>query len=234
MAAGATGLASSRLARLARRPREENGAPRSAAELCELCGTPIPAEHRHLLDLEARRLRCACRACSLLFDRPAAAKGKLRLIGDRRLRLADFTLDDVVWARLRIPVEMAFFFRDSRQDRVVAFYPSPMGPTESLLALEAWRELEAENPILGEMTPDVEALLVNRAHGARAAYLVPIDECYALTGLIRTRWRGLSGGSEVWEQIEGFFADLDRRAKSRGSVREASDPAAARAAAEGR
>ena len=63
------------------------------------------------------------------------------------------------------------------------------------------------------MEPDVEALLVNRARGARDHWLVPIDECYELVGLIRTRWRGLTGGKEVWEEIGRFFEALDRRAR---------------------
>jgi hypothetical protein len=210
-------LASSRLGRLARRPpasEAEVGAARE--ERCELCGEPIPAEHRHVLDVEAGELRCACRACSLLFDRAAAAEGRLRLVGDRRLRLLDFELTDLAWEQLRIPVEMAFFFFSSSEQRVMAFYPSPMGPTESLLGLEAWEELERANPVLREMKPDVEALLVNRAKGQRAYYLVPIDECYALVGLIRTRWKGLSGGTELWEEIGRFFDHLDRRSKARG------------------
>jgi len=36
-------------------------------EVCELCGEAIPAEHRHLVDLRARTLLCACRGCFLLF-----------------------------------------------------------------------------------------------------------------------------------------------------------------------
>jgi hypothetical protein len=42
---------------------------------------------------------------------------------------------------------------------------------------------------------------------------VPIDECYALVGLIRTRWRGLTGGTEVWKELGGFFEQLDRRSR---------------------
>jgi hypothetical protein len=108
---------------------------------------------------------------------------------------------------------MAFFFRSSREERVMAYYPSPMGPTESQLRLDAWRELEAANPVLGTLEPDVEALLVNRARGARDYLIVPIDDCYALVGVIRTGWRGLTGGKEVWERIGSFFEDLNRRAK---------------------
>jgi len=205
-------LASPRLARLVR-AGEEPAAEPGADEQCELCGLPIAPEHRHLLDLERRTLLCACRACSLLFDRASASGGHYRLVGDRRLRLEDFALPDEVWERLRIPVDMAFFFHNSGTGRLVAFYPSPMGATESRLDLGAWEELERSNPILGEMEPDVEALLVNHARGARSDWLVPIDDCYRLVAVIRTRWRGFSGGKEVWLEIDRFFAELDARAR---------------------
>jgi hypothetical protein len=203
-------LASPRLRRLAQGSTERAAA---AEERCELCSELIPSGHRHLLDLETRELMCACRACTLLFDRSAAGGGHFRLVPDRRLRLADFELSDLTWEQLRIPVEMAFFFQSSKDNRVMAFYPSPMGPTESLLGLEAWLQIERANPILEGMEPDVEALLVNRARGAREQWLVPIDDCYALVGVIRTRWKGLSGGKEVWGEIDRFFEDLDRHSR---------------------
>jgi hypothetical protein len=182
-------------------------------ERCELCGEPLPAEHRHLLDLESRRLLCACRACSMLLHRRAAGGGHYRLIPDRRLRLDDFELDEVAWEQLRIPVEMAFFFFSSAAKRVVAFYPSPMGATESRLELTAWEQLQRANPALGTIEHDVEALLVNRARGRRGEWIVPVDDCYRLVAVIRTRWRGFTGGKEVWTEIERFFEELDRRAR---------------------
>lgn len=206
-------LAASRLRRLAqRRPQRDE----TARERCELCGQAIGPDHRHLLDTSSRELRCTCRPCSLLFDREAASQGHYRLVPDRRLRLDDFELSDLAWEELRLPVEMAFFFRSSAEDRVMAFYPSPMGPTESLLALDAWSRLEGDNPVLRSMRSDVEALLVNRVRGARQQWLVPIDDCYRLVGLIRTRWRGLTGGREVWEALGRFFADLDAQARPAG------------------
>jgi hypothetical protein len=48
---------------------------------------------------------------------------------------------------------------------------------------------------------------VNRARGAHEHFLVPIEDCYRLVALIRTHWRGLSGGSEVWDEIERFFSE---------------------------
>ena len=198
-----------KLMRLARQATEE---AEQQLEHCDLCGEAIPPRHRHLLDLSTRELMCACQACRLLFERPAAGGGgaHYRLVPDRRLELEDFVMDDLAWARLRIPVDMAFFFHSSQAGRVQAYYPGPMGATESLLELDAWEDLVRDNPVLETLEPDVEALLVNRARGARLHFVVPIEDCYRLAGLIRTRWRGLSGGEEVWKEIDGFFKEVAR------------------------
>ena len=189
-------------------------AAEAAQERCELCSEPIPSVHRHLLNVSTREIMCACQACSILFDREAASEGRYRVIPDRHLFLEGFEMSDAQWESLRIPVDMAFFFYSAPAERVVAFYPSPMGPTESLLKLSAWEELERCNPVLKGMERDVEALLVNRARGAREHFLVPMDKCYSLVGLIRMHWRGFTGGQEVWEEIGRFFEELRRRSKS--------------------
>ena len=205
-----TRLASPRLRRLARRP----AGALEQQERCELCGEPVPEDHRHVLDVQTRALLCTCRRCAVLFDSRAAGGGHYRLIPERRLRLDPFHLPDVEWEQLQIPVDIAFFFDSSTAQRVQAFYPSPMGPTESQLELSAWRDITAANPVLATMQPDVEALLVDRVKGARRQWLVPIDDCYRLVAVIRTRWRGFTGGKEVWLELERYFDDLDRRARS--------------------
>src|SRR5215204_3324202 len=204
---------------LRRFAQEESGraakeAVEAAQEHCDLCSEPIPPEHRHLMEVSTREIMCACRACSILFDREEASEDRYRLIPDRYLFLEDFEMSDAQWESLRVPVDMAFFFYSAPAERDVAFYPSPMGPTESLLKLSAWEELEESNPVLKGMERDVEALLVNRARGAREHFLVPMDKCYSLVGLIRTYWRGFTGGQEVWEEIGRFFEELRRRSKS--------------------
>jgi hypothetical protein len=40
-------------------------------------------------------------------------------------------------------------------------------------------------------------------------FLLPIDQCFKLVGLVRTHWRGLSGGSELWEELQKYFAALE-------------------------
>jgi hypothetical protein len=199
-------MTATRLRELAQRSAE---AREATLERCDLCSAPIPPAHRHVLDLQGGELQCACRACALLFDRDGT---RFKLVPERRLRLDELALDDVMWAELRLPVDIAFFHQSSRAGRVVAHYPGPMGATESQLDLAAWDALVAEEPLLGTLEPDTEALLVNRALGARRHWLVPIDECFSLVGLIRTRWRGFTGGREVWQAIGAFCDELDRRA----------------------
>jgi hypothetical protein len=185
-----------------------------AAQQCDLCSTPLRDRHRHLVEPANRQVLCACDACAILFD--GQSERRYRLIPDRVLYLEAFQMPDELWDSLLVPVNMAFFFRSTPEGRVVPLYPGPAGATESLLELESWQELEAANPILRDLQPDVEALLVNRVGTTRDHYLVPIDRGYQLVGLIRSNWRGLSGGTEVWRAINGFFSDLRASARTLG------------------
>jgi uncharacterized protein DUF5947 len=195
-------------------------AAEARVEHCDLCGVGLPADHRHLLDRASGALNCACQACALLFEREGAGGGGYALVPRRVLVLDDFRMTDEQWDDLMIPVNMAFICRGTQAGRAVAYYPGPMGATASQLSLDHWETLVAANPVLNEMAPDVEALLINRVREAREHYLVPIDACYELAGLIRTRWKGLGGGQEVWQAIEEFFTAL--RAKAR-TLRRAPD-----------
>lgn len=185
--------------------------PRAAVarERCELCDAELPSEHSHLIEPATRRLACACEACAILFS--GQAGGRYRRVPRLVRYLADFRLTDAAWDGLGIPTDLAFFLHSTPAEGVVAVYPSPAGATESLVSAEAWAALAADNPILLQLEPDVEALLVNRVGGARESYRVGIDECYKLVGVIRTKWRGLSGGHEVWEEIGRLFAGLKER-----------------------
>jgi hypothetical protein len=181
---------------------------------CELCGALLLADHPHLFEIGKRTLHCCCRACALLFG--SQQNARYRPVPRDARYLNGFCMSDAQWDALAIPIDIAFFFHDSSAQRIVALYPGPAGGTQSLLDLQAWTELVADNPWLAQLEPDVEALLVNRSEGAREYYRVPIDQCYALTGVIRARWRGISGGRQAWDAIHRFFAAL----KTQGRVPE--------------
>ncbi len=194
---------------------------RPPTEQCELCSDEIATEHRHLLELSKRELICVCRPCSVLFGDPGAGGRKYWLVPSRYLFMPDFQMTDEQWDNLMIPVNMVYMFHSTLAKRVMAFYPSPAGAMESMLDLEGWEELVSSNPILNELEPDVEALLINRVQNRggdnyREHYIVPIDVCYELVGLIRLNWKGLSGGDDVWKAIADFFARQRAKATTIG------------------
>ena len=188
--------------------------PRAKVERCELCSAPLPPEHQHLIEPAIRRLACCCDACAVLFD--GAHSAKYRRVPRRIEFLPDFHMTDAQWEDLHLPINLAFFYQSSPAQRVIAMFPSPAGATESLLTFDAWQNLAADNPVLSELEADVEALLVNRVGPIREYCRVPIDECFKLVGLIRTHWRGLSGGTEVWKEIARFYTSLKERSVQSG------------------
>jgi hypothetical protein len=204
--------------------RQFRGARRSASRMvehCELCSAELYREHPHLVELASRQLVCACDSCALLFD--GKERSKYKRVSRRVLSIPNFAMTDTQWESLIIPINLAFFFRSSLEGRTIAFYPSPAGAIESLLTLEAWNAILEVNPLLGRMQPDIEALLVNRVGIGRTGrtdlagpaeyFIAPMDECYKLVGLIRANWKGLAGGSEVWEAINRFFIELRSKAE---------------------
>ena len=181
---------------------------RPPAERCELCGLELANHHAHLLEHERRRIVCACDACSILFC--GREDARFLRVPRRVVCLDNFALTDLEWGAMMLPINLAFFVRGTDGD-TIAMYPSPAGPMESLIGLAPWEELFTTEPALRGIVPEVEALMVNRIGEPASYFIVPVDACYQLVGLIRTKWRGLSGGTEVWQAVAEFFADLNRR-----------------------
>ena len=175
-------------------------------ERCDLCGTRIPFDHRHMLELFERRIDCVCESCWAL----RSGDDQYRPVGTRTLWLEDFEMSDDLWAKFQIPIGLAFLFRSSAAEAVVSLYPSPAGATESLLPLDAWDRLAVVNPELAEIESDVEALLVR---APAEGYVVPIDACYELVGQMRRLWQGFDGGTEARTELDAFFARVKARAR---------------------
>ena len=179
---------------------------RASHERCDLCSAELAADHGHLFDVERRRLTCACAACGVLF---ASTGTNLRPVHRSVMRLRDFRMTESQWEALNVPVRLAFFSRSSSLAAVVVAYPGPAGAIESMVPAAAWDVLVQENTTLASLECDTSALLIHRAPATPRHYMVSIDECYRLTGLVRSRWQGLTGGDGATQAIEEFFGSLE-------------------------
>lgn len=178
--------------------------PEVEVERCSFCGNILPSDHRHLVDLSAMKFICTCEMCMITN----AENGKYKPLPQRYLHLEEFNISDSLWSDFLIPVNMAFFVKSTAKQGTVAYYPAPTGATESKLKMEAWNKLLEANPVLNDLNNDLEALLVNRLGDKGRYFIVPIDSCYKLIGMIRIAWKGIFGGKEVNDIIDKFFDEL--------------------------
>jgi hypothetical protein len=177
---------------------------------CDLCGAAIGEEHTHVVELAQHALLCACTACAILFR---DATGRYRTV-PRRVTLAlDGRLAEADWARLEIPVRLAFVVRKRLP---TAVYPSPAGPVEAPLSPAAADALFQLVPV--ELEEEVEALLLHRSlDGQTRAIAVPLDAAYDLIGAVRRSWRGFDGGDHARAAIDGWWSRHLEVAAKRGS-----------------
>jgi hypothetical protein len=177
-------------------------------ERCGLCAAPLGPVHPHLVLVETGKLHCSCPGCASVLG---SASGKFRRIEERVLALSDLRMTPEDWKGFAIPVGIAFFVRSTPRGGAVGYYPSPLGPVETAVPALAWEGLLEKNPPLRALEPDVEAFLVRRAADHTEAFVVPLDECYRLTALVRRSWRGFTGGEELSGILQEFFGGLRRR-----------------------
>jgi hypothetical protein len=193
-----------RYAKLVRRARE--------GARCEVCAVAIGDEHRHVVDCKARKLLCACSACSIAFGGPHPTR--FRTVPDRVRRDPTWVVAEGQLQALGVPVGLAFFVRPSSTMKWMAIFPSPAGATEAELDEAAWKDFSAGSAIVREIADDVEALFVRRNRdGYSACFVVPVDVCYELTALLRRKWHGIDGGDEARVAIDDFIATLAKRAE---------------------
>jgi hypothetical protein len=189
--------------------------PSGAAETCEGCRAPLPESHEHRLYLGAkssdRRLECVCGPCAAA----EVAGAPWRRVPHRCVPVPDLEAADIEWEGLGVPIRLAFFVVTGADAGPLAFFPSPGGVIELQADRGVWGRMRARSVAVQRIRADVEALLVHHAHpvgeaGAPAGhqYVVSIDVCYRLVGIVRAHWRGFGGGAEVWKRIEALFVHL--------------------------
>jgi hypothetical protein len=149
-----------------------------------------------------------------LFTAPGSARGRYRAVPEDVHHDPAHRLCVTDWDALGVPVGTAFFFVNSDLGRIVGCYPSPGGATETELDLAEWDRLSTECPLLGALSPDVQAIFVHRGEAGVDYFRVPIDACYALVGEVRMRWRGLDGGEEIRDTLATFVDGLRERSRA--------------------
>ena len=162
--------------------------PRSRED-CEFCGVEIAEKHSHAVNTETRSLMCVCRPCYLLFTHEGAARGKFKAVPERYLYAPGLILTDAQWNRLQIPVGIAFFFFNTSLGRMVVFYPSPVGATESLLSLETWDELAERTHCLQLLLPTSRRYLCETSRGVGAS------NATSFLSTLATNWWDVSAGA---------------------------------------
>lgn len=163
----------------------------ASVERCEVCAAVLDADHDHVWADGA--LTCLCATCTV----PGTRVPKRVLVVD----------DDAgaVFARLGLPVQLAYVVRDARRG-LVARYPSPAGTVETVL--ESGLDASDSGLDVSGLAVDVEAFLFV-VHGQKVLQLlVPIDAALALTGLLRTSWVGLHGGDQARADVAAHVARL--------------------------
>ena len=106
------------LRRLSRPAPDPPPSEADAVERCEMCSAEIAARHGHVADLEAHRLLCTCRACFLLFTGSGAGGGRFLAVPEDVRRVTDVAISEGQWAALQIPVDLAFFLRQTGAENV--------------------------------------------------------------------------------------------------------------------
>jgi Family of unknown function (DUF5947) len=180
----------------------------ASVEECQLCAQVLTGEHEHLLEVEARRLHCACLSCArALGHDPCPRAARYLRVQRRAARLSGVLIDDARWAELRVPVGLAFFTTRSRTGEVIATFPGRSGIIESFVPLKAWSALEQQFPVLKGVQPDVEALLVRRTSRHHDYFQVSADLCFELAELLRGVASTASSGE--LRVVQRFFERLE-------------------------
>ena len=185
-----------------------------AEERCELCSRPIPSQHSHVVHVEKRNLLCACRPCYLLFTSQGAAGGKYRAVPESYLDLGDRRPQPLAMGPAAGSGRAGLLLLQQQPGAHRGLLSQPgRGHRVAAAARDLGGDRARRTPRLAALIPDVEALLVWKRPEGCASYVVPIDACYELVGIVRRHWRGFHGGEEAWQAISAFFAGLAARSE---------------------
>ena len=179
-----------------------------------MCGETARRAARHVVDIESGRSSAPAgpAICSSLSE--AAAGGKYRSVPERVRHDPDHAAGRRGLGRAADPGRR--WRSSSSTPRSAGWWRATRAPPGRPSANLTWRPGTGWSPAtrcLAAMTPDVEAVFVDRSEHGDEVFLVPIDDCYALVGELRRRWQGFDGGAEAHAALAAFLAGLRGRAR---------------------
>lgn len=184
------------------------------SDLCEGCDGVLALSHHHVVDVQGH-LRCVCAACAARL--PSSEPARFRAVGTRVLSDPRLQVDAAEWEAIGVPLPFGFVTYHTPTHRWVARAPTPTGPLERVVDPQGWLSLAGRTPLVAQIRPDVEALLVG-GRPTPQAWLAPIDACYELQGYVRRHWRGAQGAAG-WLVLDTFFDRLRATSQTIRSVR---------------
>ena len=212
--------------RSARRPPAHPRAPaprrgRASAARCATSRSPTSTSTSS--NVESRSLHVhlprLLAAVHLRRRRRRALPGRARPLRRRR---RTSRCRRATWDAFQIPVERGLLLPQlvARTGSRPSTRARPAPPSRCS-PLDAWDDLVAANPILGDAgRPTSRRCSSGSATTGTTAFLVPIDACYELVGQMRRLWRGFDGGREAQRRPRPV---LRRSCRARADERRMSD-----------
>lgn len=160
-----------------------------------------------MFDGERRALCRVCDRCRRALV--AADPGRWRTLPHRWLHDRSLRASWAEWRRLGLVLPVGALVRDSLRGWVARVPHGDERPVDE----DAVADLGARTPLVAEVHPDVEALVVG-GRPEPELWLVPIDTSELLATHARRHWRG--AGMAAWLVLDTFFDAL--RAQSRPVV----------------
>lgn len=153
---------------------------------CPLCSADMELSSNHLFEVAIREVVTVCDDCALKYERLPG--GPLKSIPRETRPLLDFRMPHSISA-IQFKGNVTFLFYSTATAKIMSICPTANGPVESTVSREIWKQLIEANPVLQEMRPDVEALLMTGNEDLREFFVAPIDVCYDLVKMFRKDWR---------------------------------------------
>ena len=169
----------------------------TANGLCRFCSSALDSPPNPLFEVATQRVLFACNPCASRFEKRSG--GPFKLIPRSTRQIEDFRMPEVPWQTYDLPGNVTFVFYCTAAAKLLSVCKVAAGTVDLTVPREVWKAIIEANPVLEEMRPDVEGLLIIHTGDSREYFIAPIDVCY---NLIKTRPSTSHDGLEEAKNIQ--------------------------------